>query len=74
MGKPRSISASRLKECDGKNEMEAACAAAKQKLNTSPKSPDGANVLMQYDVLLPDGKPLANLIPWTAEYNKPAHH
>ena len=24
---------------------------------------------MQYDVLLPDGKPLANLIPWTAQYN-----
>ena len=24
---------------------------------------------MQYDVLLPDGKPLADLIPWTAQYN-----
>jgi hypothetical protein len=69
MGKPRSISSLRLKECEGKSEYEAHCFAAKQNLNTSPKSPDGANVLMQYDVLLPDGKPIAGLIPWTAHYN-----
>ena len=25
---------------------------------------------MQYDVLLPDGKPIADLIPWTAQYNR----
>jgi hypothetical protein len=68
MGKPKSISSLRLKECDGKNEMDSGCAAAKQGLNTSPKG--GDNVLMQYDVLLPGGKPLANLIPWTAQYNR----
>ena len=33
------------------------------------KSPDGAAVAMQYDVLLPGGKPIAGLIPWTAKYN-----
>lgn len=69
-GKPLSISALRLKECAGKNEMESGCAAAKQRLNTSPKSPDGANVLMQYDVMIPGGKTVGGLIPWTAKYNE----
>ena len=69
-GKPLSISALRLKECAGKSEMEAGCAAAKQGLNTSPASPDGANVLMQYDVMTPGGKTLGSLIPWTAKYNQ----
>jgi hypothetical protein len=68
MGKPKSISSLRLKECDGKNEMDSGCAAAKQGLNTSPKG-EGA-VLMQYDVLQPGGKPLSGLIPWTAQYNR----
>jgi len=66
-GKPLSISALRLKECQGKNEFDSACASAKQSLNTSPKG-EGA-VGMQYDVLQPGGKPLAGLIPWTAQYN-----
>ncbi len=66
-GKPLSISGLRLKECAGKNEGEAGCAAAKQVLNTSPKMPDGPP--MQYDVLLPGGKPIAGLVPWTAKYN-----
>ncbi len=69
-GKPLSISALRLKDCAGKNEMDPGCAAAKQGLNTSPKSPDGANVLMQYDVMIPGGKPVGGLIPWTAKYNQ----
>ena len=68
MGKPKSISALRLKDCEGKTEVDAPCAAAKTSLNTSPKGAD--SVLMQYDVLLPNGKPLANLIPWTAPYNR----
>lgn len=68
MGKPKSISALRLKDCEGKTEVDAACATAKTGLNTSPKG--GDSVLMQYDVLLPDGKPIANLIPWTAQYNR----
>ncbi len=72
MGKPKSISSLRLKECDGKNEMEAGCAAAKTGLNTSPKGGDA--VMMQYDVLQPGGKPLANLIPWTAQYNRGGGH
>jgi hypothetical protein len=62
-----SISALRLKECAGKNEADAGCAAAKQGLNTSPKG-EGA-VAMQYDVLIPGGKPVGGLIPWTAKYN-----
>jgi hypothetical protein len=66
-GKTVSISALRLKECAGKNEADAACAAAKQGLNTSPKGADA--VPMQYDVLTPDKKPLGGLIPWTAKYN-----
>jgi hypothetical protein len=74
MGKPKSISSLRLKDCEGKNEIDAACYAAKQALNTSPKTPDGAMLPLQYDVLLPDGKPLANLIPWTAQYNRGSKH
>jgi hypothetical protein len=70
MGKPLSISALRLKECVGKNEMEAGCAAAKQGLNTSPKTPDGATLPMQYDVMIPGGKTVGGLIPWTAKYNQ----
>jgi hypothetical protein len=70
MGKPLSISALRLKECAGKNEFDAACSAAKRGLNTSPVSPDGTNVGMQYDVMLPGGKPVGGLIPWTAQYNQ----
>ena len=77
IGKPLSISGLRLKECAGKNEFEAGCAAAKQQLNTSPKSPNGADVLFQYDVLLPGGQPVSGLIPWTAKYSNagagPAH-
>jgi len=69
MGKTRSMSSLRLKDCVGKDENEAGCAAAKQVLNTSPKTPDGATLPMQYDVLLPGGQPLAALIPWTAKYN-----
>jgi hypothetical protein len=74
MGKPLSISGLRLKECAGKSEVEAGCAAAKQGLNTSPKSPDGDAVPMQYDVLAPGGAPIAGLIPWTAKYNQGAGH
>src|SRR5690349_6580373 len=33
MGKPKSISALRLKDCEGKTEVDAACATAKQGLN-----------------------------------------
>lgn len=66
-GKTRSISALRLKECAGKDETDPACYKAKQGLNTSPKGAD--TVMMQYDVLLPGGKPVAGLIPWTAPYN-----
>lgn len=65
--KTLSISALRLSACQGKNETESGCYAAKQGLNTSPKGADA--VAMQYDVLTPDKKPLAGLIPWTAQYN-----
>jgi hypothetical protein len=71
IGKPLSMSALRLKECAGKSENDAACAGAKRGLNTSPVSPDGDNVGMQYDVMLPGGKTLGGLIPTTAQYNQP---
>ena len=67
-GKTKSISALRLKDCVGKDEMESGCAAAKQGLNTSPKGE--GTVPMQYDVMLPGGKTAAGLIPWTAKYNQ----
>ena len=65
-GKTKSISALRLKECMGKDEVtDSGCAKAKQQLNTAPK----AMPPMEYDVLIPGGKPVAGLVPWTAEYN-----
>jgi hypothetical protein len=70
VGKPLSISALRLKECAGKSEFESACGKAKTGLNTSPVTPDGSNVGMQYDVMLPGGKTVGGLIPWTAQYNQ----
>jgi hypothetical protein len=30
---------------------------------------DGGSVGMQYDVMLPGGKTLGGLVPWTAQYN-----
>jgi hypothetical protein len=69
IGKPLSISALGLKECAGKSENDAACAAAKRGLNTSPVSPDGSNVGMQYDVMIPGGKTIGGMIPTTAQYN-----
>ncbi|HWG95574.1 MAG TPA: hypothetical protein VN647_00720, partial [Nitrospira sp.] len=63
-------SALRLKDCAGKSEIDKACAAGKQDLNTSPVTPDGHNVGMQYDVMLPGGKTLGGLIPWSAQYNR----
>lgn len=67
-GKYRSISSLRVKGCEGKDETDPACYKAKQELNTSPKGQN--TVYMQYDVILPGGKPLAGLIPWTAPYNE----
>ncbi|MCP9455242.1 MAG: hypothetical protein NNA18_03920 [Nitrospira sp.] len=65
-GKTLSISALRLKECEGKHEFEPTCASAKSALNTA-----GGEPIMQYDVMLPGGKPVGGLIPWTAQYNHP---
>lgn len=70
-GKTLSISALRLKECQGKSQSDAGCAAAVQQLNTSPKSPDGASLAQQYDVMAPGGQTYGGLIPWTAKYNLP---
>lgn len=65
IGKTLSITALRLKDCAGKNESEVGCAAAKQGLNVA------ANAVppMQYDVMIPGGRPVGGLIPWTAKYN-----
>lgn len=73
-GKTLSISALRLKECQGKSQADAGCAAAVQQLNTSPKSPDGANIAQQYDVMVPGGHTLGGLIPWEAKYNLGGGH
>ena len=70
MGKPLSISSLRLKECAGKNDMEAGCAAAKTVLNNAPKAQPG----MQYDVMIPGGKTVGGLVPWTAQYNTASGH
>lgn len=43
---------------------DAAC-GAKQKLATAPK----ATPRMQYDVMLPGGKTIGGMIPWSADYN-----
>ncbi|MGH7164071.1 MAG: hypothetical protein ACREIS_00930, partial [Nitrospiraceae bacterium] len=66
--KPRSIRAIKELACAGKDDFDKACYKAKQDLNTTPKGKD--TLPMQYDVLLPGGKPVAGLIPWTAEYNE----
>jgi len=62
----RSISGLRLKECAGKDDSEAGCAAAKQGLATAGK----AQPAMQYDVMVPGGQTLGGMIPWSAAYNK----
>lgn len=65
-GKPRSITALRLKECEGKSDLDSACAAGKAQLATAKKADPG----MQYDVMIPGGKPIGGLIPNTAAYNQ----
>ncbi len=70
IGKPLSISALRLKECAGKSEFEAGCAKAMAGLNSSPVTPDGDNVGMRYDVMLPGGKTIGGLVHSTAPYNR----
>jgi len=70
-GKTLSISALRLKECQGKSQADAGCAAAVQQLNTSPKSPDGGSIPQHYDVMAPGGQTYGGLIPWEAKYNLP---
>jgi hypothetical protein len=70
IGKPLSISALQFKECAGKSENDAACATAKRGLTASPVSPDGSNVGMQYDVMIPGGKAIGGMIPATAQYNQ----
>ncbi|MDH5740011.1 MAG: hypothetical protein OEY77_06775 [Nitrospira sp.] len=70
VGKPLSISALRFKECIGKNEFETGCSKALASLSASPVTPDGSNVGMQYDVMIPGGKPVGGLIHSTAQYNQ----
>ncbi len=69
IGKPLSISALRLKECAGKSEFDPACSKGMAGLNSSPVTPDGSNVGMQYDVMLPGGKTIGGVIHSTAPYN-----
>lgn len=61
-GKTKSISALRLKECMGKDEVsDSSCAKAKEKMAQAPK----ATPPMLYDVLIPGGKPVDGMIPWS---------
>lgn len=69
IGKPLSISALRLKECNGKNEFDLGCAKSIAALNSSPVTPDGSNVGMQYDVMIPGGKTIGGLVHSSAPYN-----
>lgn len=64
---PRSITALRLKECAGKGDFDAACAAAKSQVASAPKGADKLG--QQYDVMAPGGKTIGGLIPNTAAYN-----
>lgn len=66
-GKPRGIHSLRSAACATKDEFDPACAKAKQASNVAPKGEQA--VAVQYDVLLPGGKPVGGLIPWTADYN-----
>ena len=67
--KPRGIRALKEAACASKDETEAGCYKAKQALNTSPKG--AGSVPMNYDVLIPGGRPVGGLTPWSAEYNQP---
>ena len=69
-GKTMSISALRLKDCAGKSEADGGCSAAKTGLNNAPKAQPG----MQYDVMIPGGKTVGGLVPWTAQYNTAGGH
>jgi len=69
-GKTLSISALRLKECAGKDEADAGCAAAKQHLTVAPKGEPN----QQYDVMAPGGQTFGGLIPSTPAYNMGGHH
>ncbi len=61
-GKTTSIMALKVGCAD---ETSAACYDKKKALNVAPK----ALPPMEYDVLLPGGKPVGGLTPWTADYN-----
>jgi hypothetical protein len=64
-GKPRGIHSLRAPACAAKDEFDPACAKAKQASNVAPKGEPA----IQYDVMLPGGKPVGGLTPWTADYN-----
>jgi hypothetical protein len=67
-GKYRGIRTLRESACAGKDETDPGCYKAKQALNASPKG--DAVTYMQYDVMIPGGKPVGGLIPWSAPYNE----
>ena len=74
MGKPKSISALRLKECEGKTEVDAPCChAAKRGIEHVPKTRMEAN-LPRSMMSCCRMAPIANLIPWTAHYNQGSKH
>ncbi len=61
------LSIAALKATDGKcrDEHKGECFKAKQKLATAPK----AVPRQHYDVMLPGGKTIGGMIPWSAPYN-----
>ena len=67
-GKPGAeVSIAALRATNGacKSDFEAKCYKAKQKVATAPK----AVPRMTYDVMLPGGKPIGGMIPWSGTYN-----
>jgi hypothetical protein len=53
-----------------KDETTPECYKKKQELATAKKAPPA----LQYDVLIPGGRPVGGLTPWTADYNTAGGH
>ncbi len=67
-GKPDApVSIAALRATDGKckSDFEASCAKAKTGVATAPK----ATPRQTYDVMLPGGKPIGGVVPWSPGYN-----
>jgi len=64
-GKPGATASIMALHAGCKDETSAKCYKVKQKVATAPK----AVPRMTYDVMLPGGKPIGGMIPWSGTYN-----